>query len=126
MVVVRVSLVILVAGLVETDRLVWYDEVKIVLERAKGPRLRLPASLAEPLGVDDASRQLARSSLRWYLWEAGELETALAELARVELGLPWGTVRYERDGQGRVTARVEGPLDRTELDLLVKRVLGLE
>jgi hypothetical protein len=35
---------------------------------------------------------------------------------------PW---TFVVDEQGRVAARVEGPLDRTELELLVKRVLGV-
>ena len=34
-------------------------------------------------GLDEDAFELARSSLRWYLWEAGELEAALAEAEAV-------------------------------------------
>lgn len=39
-------------------------------------------------------------------------------------GLPSEPWTFVLNGQGRVTARVEGPLDRSELGLLVKQVLG--
>jgi DNA-binding CsgD family transcriptional regulator len=35
--------------------------------------------LAGPDPIDRETRELARSSLRWYLWESGDLEAALAE-----------------------------------------------
>ena len=35
--------------------------------------------IAEPGAIDLETYELARSSLRWYLWEAGDLEGALAE-----------------------------------------------
>ncbi len=35
--------------------------------------------LAEPDAIDRETFELARSSLRWYLWESGDLEGALAE-----------------------------------------------
>ena len=39
--------------------------------------------IAHPAAVDDETYELARSSLRWYLWESGDIEAALAEAEAV-------------------------------------------
>jgi DNA-binding CsgD family transcriptional regulator len=39
--------------------------------------------IADPGAVDDETYELARSSLRWYLWGSGDIEAALAEAEAV-------------------------------------------
>ncbi len=101
----------------------------------------LTRQLIAELGGDDAeTRELARSSLRWYLWEAGDLESALAETDAVADGAParWranalahraGILLYlRRTASAAQTARqalvVADSVTATEEHILAEGVLG--
>jgi hypothetical protein len=59
--------------------------------------------------------------------ETRDLESPEATSAAAEpWHLPSEPWTFVLDAQGRITARIEGPIDRTELELLVKRALGVE
>ena len=96
--------------------------------------------IADPGAVDDETYELARSSLRWYLWESGDIEAALAEAEAVTDDDParWranalahraGLLLYLRRTPlaarfAREAIAVADAVDATEERILAEGVLG--
>ena len=96
--------------------------------------------MADPGAVDTETYELARSSLRWYLWESGDIKAALAEAEAVTADDParWranalahraGLLLYlRRTPQAARFAReaiaVADAVDATEERILAEGVLG--